>query len=249
MTISNDEELAGLREIGRIVARVLQAMGRALEPGMTTAELDDIGRRLLDNAGARPAPELSYGFPGATCISVNEEVAHGIPGSRVITAGDLVNIDVSAEKNGLFADTGASFAVPPVTREIKALCRNGKRALWEGIRAVKSGQRLNEIGRRIERLANRQGYTLVRNLASHGVGRALHEAPGEIPTWFEPRDPRVMHEGLVFTIEPFLSTAADWVEVADDGWTLYTEPGVRTVQYEHTLVATKRGPLVLTTVH
>ncbi len=247
MTISNADELAGLREIGGIVARVLRAMGRALAPGMTTAELDAIGRGLLDADGARSAPEISYGFPGAACISVNEEVAHGIPGARVIAAGDLVNIDVSAEKNGLFADTGASFAVPPVSREVKALCRHGKRALWEGIRAVRSGQRLNEIGRRIERLAGRQGYMLVRNLASHGVGRALHEAPGEIPTWYEPGDRRVMHEGLVFTIEPFLSTAADRVEVADDGWTLHTDPGVRTVQYEHTVVATRRGPLVLTT--
>src|SRR5690348_7952211 len=114
-------------------------MGKALEPGMTTAELDAIGRKLLDEAGARPAPELSYRFPGATCISVNEEIAHGIPGARVIRAGDLVNIDVSAEKNGLFADTGASFAVPPVLPRIETLCRDGRRAMWTGVRQVEAG--------------------------------------------------------------------------------------------------------------
>jgi methionyl aminopeptidase len=246
MTISNDDELARLKDIGGIVATALAAMGRALEPGMTTRELDLLGRRLLEAAGARPAPELAYGFPGATCISVNEEVAHGIPGERVIAAGDLVNIDVSAEKDGIFADTGASFAVPPVTERAEALCRDGRRSLWAGLRAVRSGARLNEIGRRVQQFARQNGYTLIRNLASHGVGRALHEEPGQIPTWHEPGDRRVMHDGMVFTIEPFLSTGAEWVDLAPDGWTLTAPPGVLTVQYEHTVIATKRGPLVVT---
>jgi methionyl aminopeptidase len=248
MTISNDDDLGRLKDIGGIVARVLAAMGRALEPGLTTRELDALGRRLLEAEGARPAPELSYGFPGATCISVNEEVAHGIPGERVIAAGDLVNIDVSAEKGGLFADTGASFTVPPASDRTEALCRDGRRALWAGLRAVRSGARLNEIGRRVQQFARQNGYTLIRNLASHGVGRALHEEPGQIPTWHEPGDRRVMHDGMVFTIEPFLSTGAEWVDLAPDGWTLTAPPGVLTVQYEHTVVATKRGPLIVTAV-
>ena len=189
MTICNDDELSRLKDIGAIVASVLVAMGRALEPGMTTRELDAIGRRLLEAAGARPAPELAYGFPGATCISVNEEVAHGIPGDRVIAAGDLVNIDVSAEKDGIFADTGASFAVPPVADRAAGLCRDGRRALWAGLRTVRSGARLSEIGRRVEQVARQGGYTLVRNLASHGVGRALHEEPGQIPDLVRARRP------------------------------------------------------------
>jgi methionyl aminopeptidase len=246
MTISNEDELAKLKEIGAIVARTLTAMGQALEPGITTAELDRIGRELMDEAGARSAPELCYNFPGATCISVNEQIAHGIPNQRRIEAGDLVNIDVSAEKDGFFADTGASFAVPPVAPRVKALCRDGRRALWEGIRAVRPGAQLSGIGARIERFADRAGYTLVRNLASHGVGRTLHEAPKEIATWYDPRDTRTIHDGLVFTIEPFLSTGADWVEVGADGWSLLTDAGALTVQYEHSLVATKHGPLILT---
>ena len=246
MTVSNEAELAKLKEIGAIVARTLAAMGRALEPGMTTAELDAIGRRLLEAEGARSAPELCYQFPGATCISINHQIAHGIPDDRRIAPGDLVNIDVSAEKNGFFADTGASFAAPPVSARAQALCRDGRRALREGIRAVRPGARLSAIGARIERFAERGGYTLVRNLASHGVGRSLHEAPKEIPTWYEPRDMRTITEGLVFTIEPFLSTGADRVEVGADGWSLLTEPDVMTVQYEHSLVATRHGPVVLT---
>jgi len=149
MTVSNDDELAALKRIGRIVADALETMGRAIEPGMTTRDLDAVGRAVLGAAGARPAPELAYKFPGATCISVNEEVAHGIPGDRRIRPGDLVNIDVSAEKDGYFADTGASFAVPPVTRAVARLCRDGRRALWAGLREVGTDRPLAGIGRAV----------------------------------------------------------------------------------------------------
>ena len=247
MTISNDDELQALKEIGGIVARALAAMGKAIEPGMTTAELDTIGRDYLEHHGARPAPELAYEFPGAACISINEEIAHGIPGERRILAGDLVNIDVSAEKNGFFADTGASFAVPPVKPKLDRLCRDGRRALWAGIGQVGAGKPLAGIGQAIGRFADKNGYTLVRNLASHGVGRSLHEEPKEIATWPDRSERRTMTNGLVFTVEPFLSLGADWAENADgDRWTLYSDPCAPTVQYEHTVVATPRGAVVLT---
>ena len=246
MTITSQTDLEELRAIGRIVAQVLAAMGAAIEPGMTTRELDDMGRKMLEREGARSAPELAYRFPGATCISVNEEIAHGIPGDRVIRAGDLVNIDVSAEKNGYFGDTGASFPVPPVKAHIERLCRDGKRAMWEGIRAVRPGGRLNAIGERIERFASKGGYTLIRNLASHGVGGSLHEEPAGISTWADPSDRRIIGEGLVFTIEPFLSMGGEMAAEGGDGWTLLADPAAPTVQYEHSLVATKNGPVILT---
>jgi len=246
MTISNEDELAGLRETGRIVANALAAMAKALEPGMTTAELDDIGRALLEREGAQPAPELAYGFPGATCISVNEEIAHGIPGPRRIEAGDLVNIDVSAEKNGYFADTGASFGVPPVSTRTARLCRDGRRALFAGLGQVGADKPMAGIGQAIGRFAAKNGYTLVRNLASHGVGRSLHEEPTELATWPDRGERRRMEKGLVFTVEPFLSLGAAWAEDGDDPWTLYSEPRAPTVQYEHTVVATAQGPLILT---
>jgi methionyl aminopeptidase len=246
MTIENEDQLDKLKAAGRLVARTLKAMGEALEPGITTRELDALGRAMLERDGARPAPELTYSFPGATCISVGPDVAHGIPGERVVRAGDLINIDVSAELDGVFADTGASFAVPPVSKRVERLCRDGRRALWTGIRAVRANGDLNAPGREIEAFARRNGYSLVRNLASHGVGASLHEEPKEIATWADRSDRRKIAEGLVFTLEPFLSLGADWVEETGDGWTLRPPGGEPTVQYEHTLVATRRGPVVVT---
>jgi methionyl aminopeptidase len=248
MTIGNENQLEKLKHVGRVVTATMTAMAKAMAPGMTTRELDALGRRLLEREGARPAPESTYGFPGATCISVSPAVAHGVPGGQVLKAGDLVNIDVSADIDGYYADTGGSFALPPASEKIARLCRDGKRALWTGIRAVKSGGKLNEIGRAIETFADKNRYTLIRNLASHGVGGALHEEPGHIPTWFEPRDARRIPEGLVFTIEPFLSTGSHLAIEGDDDWTLLADGGHATVQYEHTLVATRRGPIVLTMV-
>ena len=246
MTISSEDELDKLKDIGQIVASTLEAMRAAIEPGITTAELDKIGRACLERAGARSAPELCYGFPGATCISVNEEIAHGIPGSRRIESGDLVNIDVSAEKNGLFADTGASFAVPPVSKPIARLCRDGRRAMWAGIKQVAANRPLAGIGQAIGDFAQKNRYTLIKNLASHGVGHALHEEPSSIPTWPVRSDKRIIHDGLVFTVEPFLSLGGEWAVDGKDAWTLFSTPRAPTVQYEHTVVATRNGRLVVT---
>lgn len=211
-------------------------------------ELDEIGRKLLDSHGARSAPIVTYNFPGATCISVNEEIAHGIPGDRVVAAGDLVNIDVSAEKDGVFADTGASYLVPVGRPELEALCRDGKKAMWAGIRAVKSGAALADVGNAIGVFAKKGGYTLIRNLASHGVGDSLHDEPGEISTWPDKSERRRISDGLVFTVEPFLSLGGRMAEQKreDDIWTLVSHPAAPCVQYEHTIVATKRGAVVVT---
>ncbi|OZA00783.1 MAG: type I methionyl aminopeptidase [Rhizobiales bacterium 17-65-6] len=246
MTLSSDDDLLALKHIGRIVADTLERMGKAIEPGMTTRELDQIGRAFLEAAGARSAPEMVYDFPGATCISVNEEIAHGIPGDRKIRPGDLVNIDVSAEKGGYFADTGASFAVPPVTRAVERLCKDGRRAMWAGLRQVGTGKPLKGIGEAVGAFARKNGYTLVRNLASHGVGLSLHEEPTEIATWPDASERRIISEGLVFTVEPFLSLGAEFAEDGDDPWTLYSQPRALTVQYEHTVIATRTGPLIVT---
>lgn len=248
MTIDNDNDLEALKRIGAIVANTLHAMGKALEPGMRTRELDEIGRVLLEREGAQPAPALTYNFPGATCISVFPDIAHGIPGERLLKPGDLVNIDVSAELNGYFADTGASFAIAPVVTRIDKLMRDGKRAMWSGINSVRAGSKLGDIGGAIQNFADKNGYSLIRNLASHGVGRGLHEEPTSIPTWHDPSERRRIHEGMVFTIEPFLSLGSEWAVEGGDEWTLRADTGRPTVQYEHTLVATKRGAVVLTAV-
>lgn len=246
MTITKEDELDGMKAIGRIVADTLNVMSGAVEPGMTTRELDKIGREFLEREGAKSAPETTYGFPGTTCISVNEEIAHGIPGDRVIARGDLVNIDVSASKAGFFADTGATFRVPPVRASLDRLCRDGKQAMRIGIAQVGHGKSLAGIGRAIGQFASVHGYTLIQNLASHGVGRSLHEDPEEIATWPTRGDKRRMHHGMVLTVEPFLSNGGLMAIDGDDGWTLYSHPKAFAVQYEHTVVATHRAPIIVT---
>ncbi|PJF09781.1 type I methionyl aminopeptidase [Pseudorhodobacter sp. MZDSW-24AT] len=247
MTITQQDDLESLQTIGRIVANTLQAMAGAMEPGMTTRELDQIGRALLERDGAISAPESTYDFPGATCISVNEEIAHGIPGNRVLHDGDLVNIDVSASKDGFFADTGASVRLGAIPPALEQLCRDGKRAMDIGIAQVGHDKPIAGIGNAIGRFAARRGYTLIRNLASHGIGRALHEEPTEVATWPNRRDRRRLHKGLVLTVEPFLSNGGHWAETtARDDWTLYSQPPAWVVQYEHTVVTTANGALIVT---
>jgi methionyl aminopeptidase len=246
MSINSEKDLEGLRKIGRIVARCLQQMQSKLEPGMTTAELDLIGGKFLEAHGARSAPKLTYNFPGFTCISVNEEAAHGIPGARVLRAGDLVNIDVSAELDGYFADTGGSAIMPPESKLHLQICAAAKQALESAMREARAGAKLNRIGYAIETEAKRNGFTVIENLGSHGVGRALHEEPGFIPGYYDKRDKRVLHKNQVITIEPFISSGAREVVDTGDGWTLATPAGVFTAQYEHTIVITDGSPLVMT---
>src|SRR5690606_32889949 len=186
----------------------LQYMGSKIEPGMTTAELDGLGAEFLARHGARSAPELTYKFPGTTCISINHEIAHGVPGDRRIEAGDLVNIDVSAEMNGFFADTGGSFIVPPETKVKRHLCDATRGALKAAMRQAKANSPINLIGKAIEETAAEHKLTVIRNLGSHGVGRALHEEPKFIAPYFDTRDKRRLKEGMVITIEPFISTGA-----------------------------------------
>jgi len=246
MTIETQDDVVALKRIGRIVSLVLQRMLDAAEPGMTTRELDRIGERLLDEHGARSAPKLTYDFPGATCISINEEAAHGIPGDRVIRAGDVLNVDVSAELGGYFADTGGTTVVPPTNPQKTRLCHATRTALAEAMKSARAGRPISGIGAAIERTAKAYGFRTIENLGSHGVGRALHEEPEHIAGYFDPRDKRTLEEGMVITIEPFLSTRSRIVTETSDGWTLAGASGNLSAQYEHTMIITKGAPIVVT---
>lgn len=246
MTIETHEDVVALQRVGRIVSLVLQRMLDAARPGMTTRELDALGARLLKEHGARSAPQLTYNFPGATCISINEEAAHGIPGDRVIRAGDVLNVDVSAELGGYFADTGGTTVVPPGNAVKTRLCHATRTALAEAVKAARAGRPLNGIGAAIERTAKAYGFRVIENLGSHGVGRALHEEPEMIPGYFDPADQRLLKEGMVITIEPFLSTKSRLAKETSDGWTLAGAPGNLSAQYEHTMIITKAAPIVVT---
>ena len=246
MTIDNDDDLMHLKSIGRIVFETLLLMKKSLKPGMSTAELDGIGARNLARYGARSAPILMYDFPGHTCISINDEAAHGIPSGRKIEPGDVVNIDVSAELNGYFGDTGATFTVPPVDPRIEYLCQITRKSLAAAMGTARAGAKINQIGRAIEKVAINAGFSTIRDLGSHGIGRSLHEDPHFIQNFYDKSDTRTLSEGQVITIEPFLSTSADSTVTAEDGWALLTGHGNRSAQYEHTMVITRGKPLVLT---
>lgn len=246
MTIETEDDVVALKRIGRIVSSVLHEMLEAAEPGMTTRELDALGAALLERHGARSAPQLTYDFPGATCISINEEAAHGIPGDRLIGPGDVLNIDVSAELGGYFADTGGTRVVPPTNPQKTRLCHATRTALAQAMKQARAGQPINGIGAAIQRTAKTYGFRIIENLGSHGVGRALHEEPEHIAGYFDPTDKRLLQEGMVITIEPFLSTRSRIVNETDDGWTLVGAPGNLSAQYEHTMIITRGDPIVVT---
>ncbi|HYM36309.1 MAG TPA: type I methionyl aminopeptidase [Steroidobacteraceae bacterium] len=247
MTIESQIDIDALRRVGAIVSSVLTKMLDRIEPGMTTAELDEFGRQLLSESGARSAPQVMYQFPGATCISVNEEAAHGIPGARRINPGDLVNVDVSAEFDGYFADTGGTRIVAPATPLKSRLCHATRMALDAAINEARAGNRINQIGKAIERTAKAHGFKTIKNLAGHGVGRSLHEDPKDIVSFYDLADRRVLHEGMVIAIEPFLSTKTTIVSETGDGWTLAAAQGNWSAQYEHTIIVTRGAPIIVTT--
>jgi methionyl aminopeptidase len=246
MSIDDQKDIDALKRVGAVVAAARDAMGKSVAPGVTTADLDAVGREILKAHGARSAPQLAYGFPGTTCISVNDELAHGIPSaSRALREGDLVNIDVSAELDGYWADSGASFPVGAVAPKAAALLSATRQALNEAMAEARAGQPIRNIGRAVERRAKKAGFRVVRSLCGHGVGRHIHESPS-VPNTFDPREKAVLWEGLVITIEPFLTTSATTVIEDDDGWTLRTPDGSLGAQFEHTLVITKNHPIVIT---
>lgn len=246
MTIETQQDIVALKIIGKIVADTLKLMMKEAKAGMTTRELDEIGRVYLEKFNAKSAPKYTYNFPGTTCISINEDIAHGIPNDYIIKDGDLINIDVSAELDGYFADTGGSFVLGKSTDIQKKVMKATREALNAAIAAATAGAPLNLIGKAIEKVARKHNLKIIENLGSHGVGRALHEEPTFIAPYYDRSDRRILKEGQVITIEPFLSTHTTEVEEGADGWTLSGEKGNVAAQYEHTMIITKHRPIILT---
>lgn len=246
MIVQTNEELEALKKIGRIVAEVRDAMQAATKPGVTTKELDEIAGKMFTETGAISGPKGEYDFPGYTCISVNEEVAHGIPGSRVIQEGDMVNIDVSGSYDGYFADTGISFVVGDGYPEKEKLCAVAESAFDRAMLKVKTGARLNQIGKAVAREAKDNGLHVIMNLTGHGIGKSLHEAPQHVLNYYDAWDPTILKEGMVLAVEPFISAKAEHIVESGDGWTFVTPDKSLVAQIEHTIVVTKEGPILLT---
>ncbi len=246
MSIDSEKDLIALRKIGKIVALAREEMIKAVRPGITTAELDDIGERVLSKYGAKSAPKYECDFPGTTCISLNDVAAHGIPSSRAVKEGDTVNIDVSAELDGHFGDTGATIPVGAVSSMKKNLIECSKSALNKAIEKAKAGTKINQIGRVIHSEAKKYGFTVIKNLAGHGIGKRLHEEPYDILNYCNRLDKRILTDGIVLAIETFISTGSEYALEENDGWTLKTPDGSFVAQFEHTIVVTRNKPIILT---
>lgn len=245
MSINGPEELAGMRAAGAVVCLMLSAMKSAVRPGITTAELDEVGAGVMRQHGARSAPTLVYGFPGVNCISVNEEAVHGIPGTRALREGDLVKLDVTVEKNGFMADAAVTVPVGEVSEERRRLAECAERAFAKAMLVARAGFRVSEIGRAVEREVRRSRFSVIRDLGGHGIGRTIHEEP-RVPNFADPEANQILTEGLVITVEPIIAAGSGRSFVAPDKWTIITSDRSASAHYEHTLVITKGAPMLLT---
>lgn len=246
MSVSNPTDLQGITRVSRVVAEVLSAMRSHARPGMSTAELDAFGAQLLEREGAVSAPKSTYDFPGHTCISVNGEIAHGIPSARMLREGDLVNIDVSAELNGYWADNGGSFVLGRDILGHAPLVEASQEILHKALSGIRPGQRISETGGLIEREARKKGFRVIRNLCGHGVGNSLHEAPEEIPNFYDRFNQSRFRKNTVVAVETFISTESTLAVEQADGWTLVGNRGGFTAQHEHTVLITDQGVQILT---
>ncbi|TFD03751.1 MULTISPECIES: type I methionyl aminopeptidase [unclassified Cryobacterium] len=245
--VYSTEKIELIRESGRIAAEAIAVVGRAIVPGVTTEQLDQIGHDYLVANDAYPSTLGYRGYPKSLCSSVNEVICHGIPDNTVLENGDIVNIDITAYKNGVHGDTNVTFIVGEAIDEVTLLVERTREALARGIKAVAPGRQVNVIGRTIESYAKRFNYGVVRDYTGHGVGEAFHSGL-IIPHYDAPQYDTVMEVGMVFTIEPMLTLGtSDW-DIWSDDWTVLTRDRSMTAQFEHTLVVTERGAEILTLV-
>lgn len=244
MSIESTDDLEGVREAGRVTTEALDVLVRYVRPGVTTGELDAAAAEVLTRNGARSAPAMVYGFPGTVLISVNDEIVHGIPGRRRLERGDLVSLDVTVEKNGYVADAARSVIVGEGSSTAHQLIAAAESALRAALAVARAGTRVNEIGRAVQREVRRHGFSIVRGLCGHGVGRTIHEAP-EVPNIYDRLQRDVLTDGLVLTIEPMITAGSSYTVESADGWTLRTRDGSLAAHCEHTLVITPGPPMIL----
>jgi len=247
MSITSNADLSGMQAVSEAVGITLKKMREYACPGMSAKELDEYGGRLLIEMGAKSAPKLTYGFPGWTCISVNNEVAHGIPtGNKILQEGDLVNVDVSAELDGFWADNGGSFVLGQDLHQHQVLVDASKDILKIAIANIRGGVKIADIGGLIEAEAKRRGYRVIKNLTGHGIGRGLHEEPHSIANYYDKYNKTRFKKNSVVAVETFISTKATWAYENGDGWTLTSKDGSFVAQHEHTIMVTDDQPLIFT---
>lgn len=247
MSINTESELLGMQNASHAVAYALKAMMNYAQVGMHTKELDEYGAKILSDFGAKSAPYLTYGFPGYTCISVDNEFCHGIPSEkRILKEGDLINIDVSAELSGFWADNGASFVIGKDLNQHQKLVDASKEILRKALSNIKGGVKICEVGHIMETEAKKRGFKVIKNLGGHGIGRSLHEQPDELMNYKNRHDQRRFKKNTVVAIETFISTSSNYAIEQNDGWTMVGDKGGFMAQHEHTIVVTESEPIILT---
>lgn len=246
IVLKTGRELSVMREACRISAGALQLVGKAIEPGVTTAELDKIAENYIRSKGAVPNFKNYQGYPATACISVNNEVIHGIPSrKRVIKQGDIVSVDLGALFNGYHGDNAATFACGDVSEEAKRLMDATRESLYEGIKAAVAGGRIGDIGHAVQSYIEARGYSVVRKFVGHGIGTKLHEAP-EVPNFGAPSRGIRLMPGMTLAIEPMVNAGGSEVEIMPDGWTVLTKDGSLSAHFEHTVAITSSGPQIMT---
>ncbi len=246
MTITTEADLRGMQRAGQVVAETLRTLKEAVHPGVTPAELDALAGRVFEQYGAKSAPRMTYNAPVNVFISVNDDIVHGLPTQRALAAGDVVSIDVTPFVDGYIADAAVTVAVPPASPVVMRLIECTEAAFEAGMAAAKAGSPVNAVGQAIENEVKRRGFTVLRELFGHGVGRAIHEEPN-VPNYYRPADRKKLHEGLVIAVEPMVSTGRSHrVRTLRDGWTLSTTDGGLAAHFEHTIMITRGQPLILT---
>ncbi|PYE53538.1 type I methionyl aminopeptidase [Deinococcus yavapaiensis] len=246
MTIQDERDLDGMTRAGHVVADTLRILEEAVAPGVTPADLDALAGEVFRRHGASSAPRAVYGAPVNVFVSVNDDVVHGLPSKRPLKEGDVVSLDVTPLVDGFVADAALTVAVPPVSPVAQRLVACAEAAFEAAMQAARAGRPLNVIGRAVEAEVARRGFSLLRELQGHGVGRTIHEAP-DVPNFYQPSLSKPLREGLVLAIEPMVSSGRSWrTRTRTDGWTICTRDGGLAAHYEHTVVITKRRPLILT---
>ena len=248
VVLKTSRELGIMKEACRISAGALQTVGNAVEPGITTAELDALAEKYIRSLGGEPNFKNYHGYPATACISINNEVIHGIPSAkRVLKAGDIVSVDLGARFNGYNGDNAATFACGDVSAEAKRLMQTTKDALYEGINAATAGSRIGDISSAVQRTVEAAGFSVVRQYVGHGIGTQLHEAP-EVPNFGTAGRGIRLLPGMTLAIEPMVNVGGFDVKVLPDGWTVLTKDGSLSAHFEHTVVITPDGPKIMTVI-
>ncbi len=245
MSIESEAELEAMKRAGHVTRLVLEAMRQRVTPGITTRELDEIGAEVMVRNGGHSAPRKFYKFPAYNCISLNDQVVHGIPDDRPLEPGDLVKLDATVEVDGFIADSALTVAVPPVGKLQKRLIQAAETSFFNALAVARVGNRVRDIGRVVEQTVKRDGFRVVRDLVGHGIGREIHEDPS-IPNFYDARYREPLKRGMVFTIEPMVVAGSGEVEESEDGWAIRTADKTLASHFEHTILITDGKPLLLT---